>query len=205
MVGETPAAWQLRRDLDREGAHARDVWVVGPSGAGRIRAAQGIHRRGRPGRLLLHHEDRLHAGDTVIVPASQLAPLADRSEIRRLVIADPTETPRQVAHRVNVPGLDARRADIPLLARQVLLEWSLTQGRALARHVDDHGEPKLSIELVRFLLAVDLPQHERSLADLLWQSIETSPQSRLAPPSEARNVRSAAWEMDFTSEDDTFD
>ena len=52
------------------------------------------------------------------------------------------------------------------------------------------------------MLAVDLPQNEQSLRDLLWESVQTSPQSRLAPPAASSNVRTAAWEMEFDLLDD---
>jgi DNA-binding NtrC family response regulator len=133
----------------------------------------------------------------VIVPAAQSTPFVARHDIRCLIIADPETVPPRVDQRIDVPGLDTRRADVPLIARQILLEWTLTEAKSLARHIDERGEPKLSIELVRHLLAVELPQNERTLRHILWESVETSPQSRLAPPAAASNVRAAAWEMEF--------
>ena len=195
MVGESPAAWRHRRDLDQAGLG--HVWIVGDRGSGRLRAARGLHRRGPPSRLLTHDADRIVSGCTVIVPAAQATPFLARADIRALVIADPEAVPPRVPHRVDVPDLHARRADVPLIARQLLLEWTLTEARAMTRHIDGFGEPKLSIELVRYLLTADYPQNERTLREILWESVETSPQSRLAPPAAASNVRTASWEVEF--------
>lgn len=195
IIGESAATWRHRRDLDQAGPG--HVWIVGDRGSGRLRAARALHRRGPSSPLVAHDTDRIRPGCTVIVPAAQSTPYVGREDLRALVIADPETVPLRVPQRIDVPGLEARRADVPLIARQILLEWTLTEARALARHIDERGEPKLSIELVRHLLAVDLPHNERTLRRLLWESVETSPQSRLAPPGEASNVRSAAWEESF--------
>jgi len=199
LIGESPAAWRHRRDLDQAGPG--HVWIVGDRGSGRLRAARGLHRRGPPSRLLAHDADRIAAGSTVIVPAALSTPFLARSDLRALIIADPETVPPRVQQRIDVPDLNARRADIPVIARQVLLEWTLTEARSMTKHIDERGEPKLSIELVRHLVQVDYPQNERSLRDILWESIETSPQARLAPPG-PKNVRSAAWEMEFEFDDE---
>ncbi len=195
IIGESAATWRHRRDLNQAGPG--HVWIVGDRGSGKLRAARALHRRGPPSPLLAHDADRIRSGCTVIVPAAQSTPYIGRDDVRALVIADPETVPLRVPQRIDVPGLDPRRADVPLIARQILLEWTLTEARALARHIDERGEPKLSIELVRYLLTVELPHSERTLRRLLWESVETSPQSRLAPPGVASNVRSAAWEESF--------
>jgi hypothetical protein len=202
LIGESPAAWRHRRQLDDAGKRSDHLWIVGDRGSGRLRAARATHRRGAPSRLLMHDADRAAPGSTVIVPAAQSAAFLARDDIRALVIAEPETVPLRVPQRLDVPNLEQRRADIPLIARQILLEWTLTEARSLARHIDERGEPKLSIELVRYLLLTDFPDNERGLEDRLWESIETSPQSRLAPPAGPTNVRAALWEEDFESLDD---
>ncbi len=198
LVGESAATWRHRVNLDH--APPGHVWIVGDRGSGRLRAARALHRRGPPSRLLTHDADRATPGSTVIVPAAQAPPFLARPDIRALVIADPEAVPPRVPARIDVPDLDARRADLLLLARQILLEWTLTEARAMTRYIDERGEPKLSIELVRHLLGLELPQNERTLQEVLWESVETSPQGRLAPPSPASNVRQAIWELDFELE-----
>jgi DNA-binding NtrC family response regulator len=44
IVGETPLAWDLRRELDFAGRQAGHVLVTGPSGAGKELAARALHR-----------------------------------------------------------------------------------------------------------------------------------------------------------------
>lgn len=53
IVGESPAAWQLRQRLEFVASRSAHVLITGPSGAGKELLARGIHRRSARGRRTL--------------------------------------------------------------------------------------------------------------------------------------------------------
>ena len=168
-----------------------------------MRAAHALFRRSASQHLVTHEEEAIPPGATVIVPATRGAAFEERRNIRALIIADPETVPQRVAQRIDVPGLAERRADIPLLTRQILVEWTMTEAKAMARHIGPQGEPKLSVDLMRHLLGMTFQQNERSLKDILWESVETSQQPRLMYPKATANVRQADWETEFDMFRDT--
>lgn len=63
MVGESPAAWDLRSQLDFLAVRRDPVLLLGPSGAGKERVAQALHRQSsRAGRLVSRNAATLPEG-----------------------------------------------------------------------------------------------------------------------------------------------
>ncbi len=202
LIGESAAMSALREAIARVGAPPGHVQIVGPTGSGRRRIARAIHRGAPPSWPLLDDPERPLTASDVMLAGDAAAPWLARTDLRVLAIGGPPDLP--VRHRVRAPGLDERRVDIPLLTRHILLEWSLSDGRAMARHLDERGEPMVSLALIEHLLLRDYARHEDELRELLWRSVDTAPSGRLTVPSAATNVRAAAWEVDleFDDEDD---
>jgi two-component system nitrogen regulation response regulator GlnG/two-component system response regulator HydG len=106
---------------------------------------------------------------------------------------------------VSVPGLDQRRADIPLLARSLLREIATQQPEVGARFFEgwqpeaNSGQPRLSPALVDRLVRHRWHAHVRELTSLLWSSMTTATEAwldatpevdaqlELAPSSEHRD------------------
>lgn len=78
-------------------------------------------------------------------------------------------------HRLALPGLDERVADIPLLVRHQL-ELARTHG-ASARFFDPH--PRMAPRLVRSLLERRWTTHARELDGVLWAALRGSPHDHL--------------------------
>lgn len=79
--------------------------------------------------------------------------------------------------RIEVPDLNSRREDIPLIARQ-LVRNAARDSAALGRFLEgppDTGYPRFTPELVRGLLQHTYSTHVRELDALLWQAIRQSP------------------------------
>ena len=78
---------------------------------------------------------------------------------------------------IEVPDLNARTDDIPLLARHVLRKIA-TSDRAIAERFfvggTPEGEPRLTARLIRLLLAHPWTTHVRELEALLWQAMRTT-------------------------------
>lgn len=72
--------------------------------------------------------------------------------------------------RVEVPGLDARRCDVPLLIRHLLLRAS-SEEVVRERFCDEHGEPRVEPALVAALLRHSFSLHVRELEGLLYAAI----------------------------------
>jgi two-component system nitrogen regulation response regulator GlnG/two-component system response regulator HydG len=81
--------------------------------------------------------------------------------------------------RIRLPDLNARREDIPLIARHLLVGFAAENPDVAARFVGDDGEPRFSVELIRSLLTHEYKAHVRELERLLWRSIEKSPADTL--------------------------
>lgn len=88
------------------------------------------------------------------------------------------------ALRLEVPGLDARREDIPLLARHLVLRLAQGDPRIGERFIEGwdgaQGEPRLAPDLVERLVLHEYSQHARELESLLLTSIANSPGHFLA-------------------------
>ncbi len=90
--------------------------------------------------------------------------------------------------RVDVPGLDARREDIVLIAQHLLRRIAATEAGLRAQFfVERRGTlyPRLSPSLVRFLLRRSYPTNVRELEGLLWEGIAASPGDRIEAPARA--------------------
>jgi transcriptional regulator of acetoin/glycerol metabolism len=76
--------------------------------------------------------------------------------------------------RIEVPALDERREDIPLLARHLLRGAARQDPRFAPRCFDDKGEPRLSPYLMIALTRAAYRTHVRELRRWLWLSAERS-------------------------------
>jgi two-component system nitrogen regulation response regulator GlnG/two-component system response regulator HydG len=115
----------------------------------------------------------------------RLGEARSRSADRRLVAATnrPIDAIRhdlaaRLALRVVVPSLNDRREDIPLIARHLLRRIAASDADIGERFFDGwtgrEGEPRLSVPLVRALVAHDYTTHVRELEALLWSSLASS-------------------------------
>lgn len=86
--------------------------------------------------------------------------------------------------RVDTPGLEQRRGDVPLLARHLLSRIARTD-RAMARRWFPDGDPaampRLDPALVTALVRRPYGTHVRELEALLWRAMETSTGDTLQP------------------------
>jgi DNA-binding NtrC family response regulator len=79
--------------------------------------------------------------------------------------------------RLELPGLDARREDIPLLIRHVLRGIARREpdiARRLFPDAKPEAEPRLSVTLVERLVRQPYTMHVRELETLLWQALTRS-------------------------------
>ncbi len=103
-----------------------------------------------------------------------------RSDFR--LIAATNRPPEDLKHdllariplRVEVPGLPARREDIPLLIRHLLAASRRDDPEMARRFGDEAGGLRISPELVEALLGHDYTHHVRELSNLLWVAIGSS-------------------------------
>jgi Sigma-54 interaction domain len=119
-----------------------------------------------------------------------------RSDIRFVAATnrDPSELKHDFAARfairITVPGLDARREDIPLLARH-LLDDAVRERPDLRKRFFERGRAgevaRLDPKLVQALLRWPWSTHVRELKTLLWCSIRASEEHYLVVPPEMRD------------------
>jgi two-component system, NtrC family, response regulator HydG len=76
---------------------------------------------------------------------------------------------------LNVPPLRDRREDVPMLVRHLLQSIARTEATLAERYLDDQGEPRVELALVRFLLLHALPTNVRQLEKLLFDAILARP------------------------------
>jgi len=86
---------------------------------------------------------------------------------------------------LEVPGLDARREDIPLIARHLLRRAAARDAAIRGRFFDERGEPRLAPELVRALVRRPYATHVRELDALLWAALTGSARDQVELPPEA--------------------
>ena len=159
----------------------------------------------RPGLFGEAHGSTLFLDEIGELPEAMQAHLLrvmDRGEYQRLGEARTRETDVRVVgatnralaqlkhdvlarffHRVEVPGLDARVDDVPLLVRHVLKGLADEEPELRARFFAG-GEPRISAAFARALLGRRYQTHARELVQLLWRSAQTSPGAELEPPLE---------------------
>ncbi|HEY2509994.1 MAG TPA: sigma 54-interacting transcriptional regulator [Polyangiaceae bacterium] len=89
----------------------------------------------------------------------------------------------RLALRLDVPGLNERREDLPLLLRHLLARTAAGDPAIGERFFEDWdgraGSPRVSFELVRALYLHRYTAHVRELDALLWRSMSTSRGDRL--------------------------
>jgi DNA-binding NtrC family response regulator len=79
----------------------------------------------------------------------------------------------RLIHRVEVPSLDARREDVPLLTRHLLRRMAAGDPQA-GSWLDVAGFPRTSLAMMRTLVERTYPTNTRQLESLLWRAIATS-------------------------------
>jgi DNA-binding NtrC family response regulator len=122
-----------------------------------------------------------------------------RADLR--VIAATNRDPHALKHdlaarltlRVAIPGLDARREDIPLLVQHLLAQAGAAQPALVARFRSPHGDgfriaAALADALVRHSYATGVRQLER----LVWQAVAESPGELVELGPETRAALAAA-------------
>jgi two-component system nitrogen regulation response regulator GlnG/two-component system response regulator HydG len=112
-----------------------------------------------------------------------------RADLR--LIAATNRDPAELKHdllarltlRVSLPGLGARREDIPLVVRHLLRRAAAKSPAVAERFFTSppdrasplgHGEPRVDPDLVDALLRHQLTHHVRELDQLLWQALAES-------------------------------
>lgn len=86
-------------------------------------------------------------------------------------------------HRLQVPGLDDRPEDVPLLARHLLRLTARDNPDVRANFFDD-DQPTLSADLVAALVLHSYTTHVRELAGVLWRALAASPGKAVRSPPE---------------------
>ena len=76
--------------------------------------------------------------------------------------------------RVELPGLGARRSDIPLMIRSFMRHIA-QEDPAISRRFMVDGHPRLTPAFARFLLSHSYTTHARELRRMLWESADRSP------------------------------
>jgi DNA-binding NtrC family response regulator len=84
--------------------------------------------------------------------------------------------------RVVVPGLDARPADLPLIAAHLLRDLA-RQDPSVNRVLSPAGMPRLAPSLVQAWLRAPWPTHVRGLRAALWDCLDASPGDVLREPA----------------------
>ena len=91
---------------------------------------------------------------------------------------------------MEVPGLDGRREDIPLLLRHLLAAARRDNPRAVERFFERHeggpGAARIDPEVIEALLRHRFTLHTRELERLMWTSAATSPGDFLTVTPELR-------------------
>lgn len=115
----------------------------------------------------------------------------------------------RLALRVDIPGLNERREDVPLLCRFLLRRAASKDpdlGRRLFKKGDiDRGEPRIDPLLMERLVRYDYAQHVRELEGFLWSAMTRSRGQHLALTPEleealASTAESAAEVVELTPE-----
>jgi two-component system nitrogen regulation response regulator GlnG/two-component system response regulator HydG len=244
VVGESVAAWELRRRLAFVGARVGHVLLLGASGSGKELAARAVHRlSGRHGPLVARNaatfpETLLDAelfgnradypnpgmparagavgeadggtlfldeiGEVSHAMQAHLLRVLDAGEYQRLGDAGPRRADLRAVgatnraldalkhdllarfdHRIQLPDLAARRADIPLLAQHFLRDMAASDPSLFA------DRPRLHPRFVSALVRYRFTTHARELRQLLWRAAAASSGKYLdlpldlAPPPKA--------------------
>jgi two-component system, NtrC family, response regulator HydG len=233
LVGESPAAWQLRSDVAFAANRAGHVLVLGATGTGKELVARALHARsGRPGPLVARNAATLpeslvdaelfgnpkgypnpgvpereglvgaaHRGTLFLDEFAELPGAAQAHVLRvldageyqrlgetrqrhsdfRLIAA--TNRPESALRtdllarfdfRIRVPGLAARREDIPLILRQLFTVITRDEPALRTRYAGPDGSPRLASGFVSRLLRHAFDANVRDLRHLLWRALAES-------------------------------
>ncbi|MCP4873360.1 MAG: sigma-54-dependent Fis family transcriptional regulator [Proteobacteria bacterium] len=88
--------------------------------------------------------------------------------------------------RIELPGLDARRTDVPLLARHLVRRIGAEDPGIEGKFCTPEGEPRFTQALMQALLLHPWSYHVRELDAVLWASIGSSASSRLELTAQTR-------------------
>lgn len=247
IVGESPAAWALRRQLDFAAKTEAHVLLWGETGSGKELAARAVHAgSARCARALVSRnaatlppglidaelfgsaKNYPNAGmaercgligeaDGSTLFLDELGDLPEASQVHLLRVLDRhgeyqrlgesqlrradfrlvAATNRALSSlrsdllarftlRIELPSLDARREDLPLLAKHLVLRQAATNHALGERFVEGWdarratGEPRLDPELVASLMTHTFTMGARELESILLTSISSSPGHFLA-------------------------
>lgn len=239
MVGESPASWELRKQVAFVGARNAHVLLLGASGTGKESVAGAIHRLStrrdkpmiarnaatfpetlidaelfgnaknypnsgmpeRPGLVGEADGSTLFLDEIGELPSSLQAHLLrvlDQGEYQRLgdsktrksdfrLVAATNRPPQHLKHdvlarmklRVELPDLNARREDIPLIARYLIQRIAVQDEGIAQRFLEKDASGTLSgvrftPALLTALVRHPYTTHVRELEALLWQSMSAS-------------------------------
>jgi two-component system nitrogen regulation response regulator GlnG/two-component system response regulator HydG len=95
--------------------------------------------------------------------------------------------------RVEVPGLDTRREDIPLICRALIARIGAGDLTTVERFLDggDLARPRFSPDFIQTVVRADYATHVRQLLGWLWAAIEHSPEDWIEPPPGVKLARSS--------------
>jgi len=233
IVGESPAAWQLRSDITFRAPRAGHVLILGATGTGKEHVARAFHERsGRTGRLVARnaatlpeslvdaelfgnpkgypnpgmperegligaaHEGTLFLDEFADLPAgaqTHVLRVLDSGEYQRLgeSIVRRSDfrligaTNRSEANlrsdllarfdfRLRVPGLEARREDVPLILRHLFDVVTENDRELRERFCSANGLPRLGAGFLRNAAAHPFASNVRELRQLLWRAFAES-------------------------------
>jgi hypothetical protein len=196
LVGESAAMWGLRRAIEASSLEA-PVLVSGPAGVPLdivVTAVVGARRAHRVAASALV-SGVPDVGDAVVVidgvdtvgdagQARLIATLVGRSGV--VATASSSVLPAleaAFAQRIEVPGLDERRSDVPLLARHVLRSWARA-GDADARRVMHGGAISIAPSVVRALVGRAWPNNDVGLAETMRRCLDVCEGDEIAEAPE---------------------
>ena len=113
----------------------------------------------------------------------------------------------RIAVRVELPSLDARRDDIPLLVRHLVLRAARKSPEIADRFLRTVGGvsyPRIEPALLEALVSATFETNVRGLDTLLWKALSESPGDTIVVPEEMKRPRPAAEAesvREFTAEE----
>lgn len=261
LVGESPACWELRRQIHFVAGRNAHVLIQGESGTGKELVACAIHALSARGRKRMISRNAATFPETLIDAElfgnaknypnpgmadrpglvgeadgstlfldefgelssglqSHLLRLLDDGEYQRLGESTPrrvdlrliTATNRPESYlkhdilarlklRVQVPDLNVRREDIPLLTRHLLHHIATRDSLIANRFFDEPGRParpRISPRLISALLRHHYTTHVRELEALLWRALAASREDYIdLPDGLMMNAQTAASREPF--------